>query len=279
VTAFLAPFKRYKSITLTNVGWAALMQGFNVLHVNYEGRRELWEARYDARFADMDFDKVLYMRRSELDQARLEQVANMLARLPQRLFLVWGIPYTTGVDDIIALIKEIERERGLYIDVVVIDYFQIMGGAGRLGDEEDWLAQHKICWDVVRLANYGENGRIVVGALQTRMSAVTAASLRSDQFSRSSAYPQVFDNVIAINQSKDERAEGVIRFSPLVIRDGEIKKEHCKVEAELWKIKIAREMDKLLSLVPGSTGEAGEVGIADRGSVGIQGLEGGVDGK
>jgi hypothetical protein len=250
VTAFLAPYKRYKSITLTNMGWAALVQGFNVLHVNYEGRQELWEARYDARFADMDFNKVFYMRRSESDQQRLEAVARMIDSWKQRLFLMRGIAYVTSVDDILSVINDIERARGLYIDVVIIDYFQIMGASGiKFGEEEDWWYQHKIAWDLVRLANSGELGRIVIGALQTKMSAVTAESLRSDQSGRSIAYPQVLDNIIAINQTRDEHVEGIIRFSPVVIREGEIKKEHCKVEAELWKIKVAKEMDSLLDEV------------------------------
>jgi hypothetical protein len=122
-----------------------------------------------------------------------------------------------------------------------------MGASGlAFGKEEDWWYQHKVAWDLVRLANSGDIGRIVIGALQTKMSAVTAESLRSDQSGRSVAYPQVLDNIIAINQTRDERTEGVLRFSPIVIREGEIKKEHCRVEAELWKIKIAKEMDSLL---------------------------------
>lgn len=245
VTAFLAPFKRYKSITLTNLGWGALLQGFNVLHVNYEGRVEMWEARYDARFTDIDFEKILFMWRSEEEEERIRRTMERVNSWKQRLFLVRGIPYVDGVNEIKAWIDDIYREKGLYIDVVIIDYFQIMGTALRLGDEEDWKFQHRIAWDLVSLAGYGEHGRIVIGALQTKMSALSVESLRSDQTGRSVAYPQVLDNIIAINQTPDERVEGIIRFSPLIIREGEVRKTDCKVQSELWKIKVAKEMDAL----------------------------------
>lgn len=125
-----------------------------------------------------------------------------------------------------------------------------MGSTGRLlkGDE-DWLIQGNIAWDLVKLANKVGDERIVVGALQTKMSGLSASSLKSEHSGRSIIFPQAIDFLIAINQTPDEQKEGVIRFSPLFIRDGEIKKEHVKVEAELWKIKIAREADKLLERI------------------------------
>lgn len=247
VTAFLAPFKRYKSITLTNVGWAALLQRMNVLHVNYEGRREMVEARYDSRFSDLDFEKIMYMRRTDEEQRRFESIMNMVDSWKQRLFIVWGVPYVTSVKDIKGVIDMVENLYNIYVDVVIIDYFQIMGtSAGvAISDEEDWRYQHRVAWDLVDLANYGEKGRIVVGALQTKMYAVTAETLRADHSGRSVAYPQVIDNLIAINQTPDEREEGIIRLSPLILRDGEIKKAHCKVESMLWRMKIAKEMDSL----------------------------------
>jgi hypothetical protein len=248
ITAFLAPFKRYKSITLTHVGWAALMQGFNVFHINYEGRREMWEARYDARLTDVDYKKIISKEiRTPEDQQRIETIYNILSKLKQRLFLAYGDPYKTNVDDIERMIEKIENDIGARIDVVIIDYFQIMGSSMMkvLKGEDDWLMQGNIAWDLVRLARNPEYERIIVGALQTKMTGLSASSIKSQHSGRSIIFPQAIDNLIAINQTEDEFREGVIRFSPLFIREGEIKKEHCKVEAELWKIKIAKEADKL----------------------------------
>ncbi len=247
ITAFLAPYKRYKSITLTHIGWAALLQGFNVLHIHYEGRKEMWEARYDARFTNLDYTKIVNMIRTEEEEERVQRIMSRVNSWKQRLFLAKGIAHQTNVDDIMIQIENIYLEHGIKIDVVIIDYFQIMGPSSvrMFKGEDDWLIQGNIAWDLVRLANCDDTGKIVVGALQSRISGISAKTLRSEHSGRSIIYQQAIDNLIAINQTEDEYREGIIRYSPLFIRDGEIKKEHCKVESEMWKIKIAKEADAL----------------------------------
>lgn len=249
ITAFLAPFKRYKSLTLTHVGWASLLQGYNVLHIHFEGNREMWESRYDARFTEVDYNKIVSYMRTDKDQQQITRVFEKLKKWKHKLFLMRGFPYKTNVDDIERVIEQIKIEFDIDINVIIIDYFQIMGGSNQrlLKGDEDWLIQGNIAWDLVRLANKGN--RIVVGALQTKMSGLSVSSLKSEHLSRSIIYNQAIDNLIAINQTVDEFNEGVIRFSPLFIRDGEIKKEHCKVQSELWKIKIAKEADILWEMI------------------------------
>ncbi|MBS7252261.1 MAG: hypothetical protein KIH08_16990, partial [Candidatus Freyarchaeota archaeon] len=174
ITAFLAPFKRYKSITLTHVGWAAFLQGFNVLHVNFEGRREMWESRYDARFLDMSHERVVSGLRSEEDERRIQLIMDRLSSSGNKIFLARGYPNKTNTEDIMRLIEFLELNYQIYMDVVVIDYFQVLGTlGGYFWEDQDWRFMARIAWDLVVLANFGVKGRMVVGALQTKESGIS----------------------------------------------------------------------------------------------------------
>ena len=246
ITAFLAPYKRYKSIALTHAGWAALLQGYNVLHVNYEGRKEMWENRYDAKFSDIEESHIANLMRTEEEQQRLVSVMNRINNWDHRLFLVRGKPNKTNADDIEQIIDNIRYETGVEIDVIIIDYFQIMGSNTKSKHQkDDWLLQGDIGWDLVNLALHPGKNRIVFGALQTDRSGINAKELKSSNYGRSILIPQAIDNLIAINQTKDEKNEGTIRFSPLFFREGEITKPDCKVWSELYKINIAKESSAL----------------------------------
>lgn len=66
VCDFIAPFKRYKSIFLNAMGYALLLQGFNVLHVTYENSEEMTMSRYDAMFSELNYQRIsnLLLRKS-----------------------------------------------------------------------------------------------------------------------------------------------------------------------------------------------------------------------
>jgi len=262
ITSFLAPFKRYKSITLTHIGFAAILQGFNVLHLNFEGRKEMWEARYDSRFSGVDYSIVISSHRPPELEERLWERIKLINKLTNRLKIARGIPFRTNVDDIEMLLKHLEVEEGFKADVVIIDYFQVMGCTRYQGiwDTDDWKVMGAIAWDLVDFAN--RMNLIIVGAIQTKAAGISASNIKQEHYSRSIMFPQAIDNMIAINQTPEERREGIIRFSPLFIRDGEIKKEHCKVEAELWKMNIAKESERLWQEFEIKL-SGGEIGIKD----------------
>ena len=48
VTVFLAPWKKYKSITLSNIAALGVAQKFNTLMIHFEGKKILWESRFDS---------------------------------------------------------------------------------------------------------------------------------------------------------------------------------------------------------------------------------------
>jgi hypothetical protein len=235
VTAFLAPFKRYKSILLTNLGYLALLQNFNTLVCPFEGRKQMWEDRFDSRFSGVDYNHLSFGVRSQNEKQTMDQVFDYLNTFSNRLYIMACKPKITTAEDIKqVLINDFDAT------VVIVDYLNIMGSK-RFKNKDDWQSQEELAWDLVRLS---EEGKIVLTAVQSKMSGLNAEELTADHTGRSIGIIQSIDNLIGINRTKNEEVEGVIRLSPIVLRDGKITVENIKLETALWKMSISTEMDK-----------------------------------
>jgi len=238
VTLFIAPWKRYKSILLTNIGAMALAQGFNVFHAHYEGKRELWETRYDSCLTGIAKNRLYNL--TDKEKECFSKVFNNLKNRGVNLYFMSAFPEATGYNEILNELKKLEKN-GKFFDVIIVDYLNLMKPIRRFSD--DWLEQGQLAWDLVKLSKLGY---IVVSAVQSTKQSADRDLIRFSDLGRSVLIAQAVDNLIAINQSLIEREQGVIRLSPLSLRDGEITKSEIRVEMNLWKMRISKELDDYL---------------------------------
>jgi hypothetical protein len=254
VTVFLAPFKRYKSINLTNMGAVALAQGFSVFHVHYEGKRELWESRYDACLAGLPYDRPdkFYKKLSDRDKEKIKKVYE---NVEGNFYFMKATPGRSGYVEMRSEISRLEKE-GINFDVIIVDYLNLMKSSRGKGD--DWLEQGELAWDLVRLS---QEGYIVVTAVQSKMegSRKTEVSekerekkkrkkqlLKSSDLGRSIVILQAVDNVVALNQDEIEYEQGALVMSPLVVRYGKIIHREIPLELQLFKMRMSREISNML---------------------------------
>jgi len=240
LTVFCAPWKRYKSILLTNIGAAALAQGLSVFHVNYEGKKTIWETRYDACLSGVAISR-LYAQLSEAERSRIVQVYKNLEKKNARLYLMGGLPQSIGYLEINAELESLKKQ-GIEFDVIIVDYLNLMKPSK--SSAEDWKEQGQSAWDLV---SFARRGYITVTAVQAKMEAATRELLKVNDMGRSVVIAQACSSMVAINQNQTEKEQGCIRLSPLAFREGEITKSSIPVEMCLWKMRISRELDKILN--------------------------------
>jgi hypothetical protein len=202
----------------------------------------MWEDRYDSRATGVDYERIVTGIRSESEKRRMDRIMEIIKSLPNRIKMMAGVPNRTSVNEIEGVMEEQEAEAGVF-DVVIIDYLNIMGQSAGKGRLDDWKAQEALAWDLIGLSQ--RKAKIVVTAIQAKMSGVKQENLDGTHSGRSIGIIQALDNVIGINQTDEERREGIIRFSPIILRDGKIKRQNCKVEAELWRMNVAKETRRM----------------------------------
>jgi hypothetical protein len=247
VTALLAVFKRYKSITLDHFSICGLVSGFNVAHVVFENEVDMTLDRIYSRLGVIPIDDLVKVR---ADPARQEQAYKFIKGLdtflPNRLKLLKGIPKVTTVADIEAQLAVLETEQGFIPDVTVWDYANIIGVPKERRDREERINQETIIWDLQAhardLRHGGARRKIVVTAIQAKAEALKAEHLDASHFGKAIGIPQALDCMIGINQTDQEKVNNEIRFSVLASRNSAISDEvKCKcniswmaIDVETW---------------------------------------------
>ena len=245
VTGFVAPFKRYKSIVLNHVGFAAILQGFNVFHVTLENTIEMTAARYDARFSGVPFTKLQENARTSEEKEHIEQVFDRVNNWPQRLKIWSGPAQRTSVADVAAEIEHLENTEGFSPEVVVLDYGNIFAPSIDMSRKEDHEKQTQVVWDMQDLAKRSRVKRVVVSAFQAKAEAATVDRIQLDQVGKSVGISQALDAAIAINQNKEEKHLGIITLSPMFLRYGPILHDEVTLDSDFTRMTIDRGSNSL----------------------------------
>lgn len=238
---FLAPFKRYKSIILSAMGYAALLQGFNVLHVVFENTYELTADRYDAMFSQLDYSRVSNLLLTEEEKIFMDRQFRWMQSWQSRLKVVKCRSESTTVSDVEEAIERLYNSEGFKADVEVWDYINIISPSKATKD--DWKNQSRVVWDVKDHAE--QYGVAIFVASQAKQEGVMANRLQLDHRGKSIGISQALNLSIAIDQNEHEKRDGIIVLSPMFSREFPIKIPEIVLDSDLAKMVISREIQRL----------------------------------
>jgi len=230
--AVMAPTKRGKSIFLVHIGYVALIEGWNVLHITLETTKELVLRRYDARFLNTSATKLKVQDFSDEEMKRLNSIIKSYNDISQRLKVVEVPPQSCNINKIFDIVSTLDQTQKFYPDVVIVDYADIMLSIKRY--KEFRHEAESIFWDLKRLA---ERLDVVVWtATQAKALSATKRSLGAEDFSESYGKIKVVDALFAINQTEDEEDVNFMRIGLPAYRDGQ-----CGLEVPVFV-----DLDKML---------------------------------
>jgi replicative DNA helicase len=238
IVDFFAPFKRYKSIFLNAMGFSGLLQGFNVLHVVYENDIPTTVNRYDSLFSQISCDRIASFFISQEEKEKMDGLFCWLNSWPARLKIFKVQPTQTTIPDIEGYIDNLRAKEGFKPDIVIIDYLNIIGPSKY--DKEERLRQARVVWDIKHLAD--TYNVPVITASQATREAAQAERLEMKHRGKSVDISQGINMSIAINQTEEERKEGLIVLCPLFSRDFEIKTSEIVIEADLNKMLVSKDL-------------------------------------
>lgn len=241
IVSFLAPTKRYKSIVLNDIGFAALLQGFNVFHASFENKYEMTADRYDALFSMIDYDRISSGLILPEEKQKLDATFEWMSTWDSRLEVAEARRNETTVESIRKLLERLKYKKGFVPHVVVLDYFNLVKPVKN--HKQDWLSQEEVIWDLKALAE--DYNCAVIGASQSNREGLDAERLKMGHQGRSLGFLQAVDLSIAIDQTSNEKAEGLVIFSPLVSRAGHIRIPEIVMDSALSWMMISKELHKL----------------------------------
>jgi len=238
---FLAPFKRYKSIFLNAMGYSTLLQGFNVLHVTYENSQEMTMDRYDAMFSELNYERVSGLLLTQAEKDAMDATFRWMSTWGNRLKVIKATPEETTVPDIESELEHFRVKEGWIPDVEVWDYLNIIAPSRSFREER--RDQKQIVWDLKRHAEKFSVPLFV--ASQANMEGATVERIGLKHRGLSTDISRALDLSIAIDQTDEEKAEGIIVLSPQFVRGGSITIPEVVLDADLPRMTISRELHRL----------------------------------
>ena len=239
-----------KSIVLCNDAANYVRQGKNVLFITCEMAKEKVTRRISANLFDMkleDYDRLVE------DQSKVKKKIKQFRSSsffePGKL-RIKELPTGQGtVLDIERYIKEVEETMKYKVDVVIIDYINIMCNYRQPNSENTYLKIKTLAEDLRGLAV--KYDVLMITASQIGRGALDSSDINLTDVSESMGLMHTVDNCIGIIQTEDMRIGELIDGTAvpyywmkiLKIREGEGKGHKFRVDINYDKMKLIERTD------------------------------------
>ena len=231
-----------KSIWLANDAANFVRMDHNVVFITAEMSAQKVLKRIGANLLNvpmMDYDKNAsnrdYMKR------RLEKVSRGL--LPPGKLFVKEYPTSQGtIPDIEAYLKDLEESQDHKVNVLVVDYINILANYRNPNTENTYMKIKQIAEDLRALAV--KRDMLVISATQINRGAWDATEVRMENIAESAGLAHTADVMYALIQDSVMHAEREYWLKVLKIRDGQGKGSRCKFNIDYEHMRLT-ETDEI----------------------------------
>lgn len=205
---FMAPTGTGKSIALCNTGTATVLRELNTLHVTMEMSTHKTALRYLGNFTNEWIRARFYPKTQARMTERLEEAK---LNYGNRLVIVEYPPDDISVDQIHSNIDTLRRLKGINIDVVIIDYLELLLPRRTSSRDDEYDKQKRVATELCRLAK--KENVLVVTAMQTNRGGNDIQGggekvVDLNKVAESYGKTMPMDYIVSINQSKEEYDAG-----------------------------------------------------------------------
>ena len=216
-----------KSIFLANDAATAVKMGHNTAVITAEMADHKFVKRIGANLLSIPIGE--YQEKSknkDYIQRRLETVGDGLTP-PGNLFVKQFPTSQATVLDIEAYLKQVEEEKKIKLNVVVIDYINILSNYRNPNSENTYLKIKQIAEDLRAMGV--RNNWLIITATQITRSGYNASDISMSDVAESAGLSHTADVMLGIIQDDLMRANLEYWLKILKIRDGEGKGTKCRL--------------------------------------------------
>lgn len=246
LTCYIGSTNVGKSLILCNDAAEFVRKGKNVLYITCEMSEQKVSRRIGANLFNITLE--------EYDDAiRNGKIRKIAKDFESRTLLphgkLWIKEYPTGqctVLDLESYIKSIQEELKFKVDVVVVDYINIMSNYRNPNSENTYLKIKSLAEDLRAIAV--KHGLVIITASQIGRSAINGSDIVISDISESMGLTHTVDSMIGIIQTEDMQIGEIDEetgqaipyywFKILKIREGMNKNKKFRVNINYSKMKL-----------------------------------------
>jgi len=240
-----------KSIVLCNDAASFVRNGKNVVYITLEMSELKAQRRIAANLFDVTMEKYDEIVRNGEVAKRLKKLSNASMIPLGRLFVKEFPTSQAGVTDIKRYLKELEEVKKIKIDVVLIDYINILKNERNPNSENTYMKIKQVAEDLRGLAV--EKDFIIISATQVSRGAYNGDDIKLEDVSESVALNNTCDTILGIIQTPEmyigDLEDGKDTPQPyywikiLKIREGAGKNTKFRVNINYDKMKLTEKID------------------------------------
>ena len=211
----LAAAKVGKSMMLVNIGYYAIIKNKTVLHFVLEGLPSQTTRRYQSRFMKSEYRRF----QSELskdDSVAWKKIADKYSKLLHIEAMTKSWDYTPELVD--ARIDNFVRTTGKHPDLVIIDYGDLLNSTTH--HREFRHSQKEVYQKLKTLAMRRRIAIWTATQANRQKEEDRRKNLTDSSISESIDKARIFDLLISLNRTEEERVAGLLRIYVALYRDG-----------------------------------------------------------
>jgi archaellum biogenesis ATPase FlaH len=223
-----------KSLFLANLGVNWAVEGMNVIYLSFELSEALVAMRIDSMMTDIPTKEIF----KDLDG--VEMKVKLMGK-KSGAFQIKYMPSGKNANDIRSYVKEYEIKTGRKVDVLLIDYLDLMMPMSRKVSPSDLFIKDKFVSEELRNLAM-ESGTVFVTASQLNRGAVEEIEFDHSHISGGLSKIQTADNVIGIFTSRAMRERGRYQIQLMKTRSSSGVGSKIDLEFDIDSLRI-RDLD------------------------------------
>jgi len=223
-----------KSLFLANLGVNWAMEGMNVIYLSFELSEALVAMRIDSMMTDIPTKEIF----KDLDG--VEMKVKLMGK-KSGAFQIKYMPSGKNANDIRSYVKEYEIKTGRKVDVLLIDYLDLMMPMSRKVSPSDLFIKDKFVSEELRNLAM-ESNTVFVTASQLNRGAVEEIEFDHSHISGGLSKIQTADNVIGIFTSRAMRERGRYQIQLMKTRSSSGVGAKIDLEFDIDSLRI-RDLD------------------------------------
>lgn len=231
-----------KSATLGSFALSAWRSNYNVLIVTGEMPKIDMEFRLDSDVVGIPATKFRFGNLSKAEMRKWREVIVEENNEHDNFLEIVSFPRNFTADDIEGYANQIQDHYEKNIDLICLDYLNIMNAVGSRLSAKDWQSQADVIWDIKSLCADLNKGTSLWTAGQIKDDAIDADVLSLEDLKYARAIAETAPVVVGLVRSQDDEAEQVIEMQVLKMRNAPLPKKAIILRPNLEYMRIHEEI-------------------------------------
>jgi replicative DNA helicase len=231
-----------KSATLGSFGKDAYMNGKNVVIVTGEMPKQDFEFRLDSDIANIPSLKFRWGNLSKTEIERWRRSIERQSEIRENFLEIVSFPRNFTAADIEGHILQLQDQYEKEVDLICLDYLNIMNPIGTKYGSKDWQGQAEAVWDVKALCADLNGGVCLWTAGQLKDEGIDSDYLDLSMLKYARAISETAPVVVGLVRTQDDEEENVLEMQVLKMRNAPLPDKSIILRPNLEFMRIHEEV-------------------------------------